>query len=76
LASFDRWVGLQERRCLLSLKKTVTLSVHFHNMKVMREPIQQRSRELFRAARLGPFVERSCWLTSVAAFIAAAEDLE
>ncbi len=62
---------------LLTLFEPVTLAVHFQDMDMVSEPIEQGSGKAFGAQYLGPFVERKiAGNQRGAALVTLAEDLK
>ncbi len=62
---------------LLTLFEPIALAVHFQDMDMMREPVEQRSGEAFGAKDLSPFVEREiAGDQRGAALVTLAEDLK
>ena len=74
---FTRTVWSLRRGLLPAVLEAVALAVHFQDVDVVGEAVQQRAGEVLRSEHLGPLVEEQVGRHQDGApFVALAEDLE
>src|SRR5215813_13010409 len=73
----DRPPGLRQALALLALFEAIAVAVHFEDVDVVGEPIEQRAGQPLGPEHAGPFVERQIGGDNDgAALVTLAEDLE